>query len=251
MSERDVQDSLKFMREKLRKERKAQNMSQLTLSAEADLACNTICRIEKGTAEPGIGNLLRLTDALHIPMSELFPQGEGPKAKEIGIIDDAQLQEIISLWQKLRQENGERERQKQAAEKKIKAAQYKQKRYEDEVIRCLDGQSRFSEEMLARLIAEAETEVRQAKEEYAELLRNDTTRATIQQIRSYYDEFLGWANEFDLATIPRKRAILGQLIEKVEVGKGYKVTVHLRMSYAQFLGIEGNGEIQVRKDVCA
>lgn len=153
--------------------------------------------------------------------------------------------------QKLRQENGERERQKQAAEKKIKAAQYKQKRYEDEVIRCLDGQSRFSEEMLARLIAEAETEVRQAKEEYAELLRNDTTRATIQQIRSYYDEFLGWANEFDLATIPRKRAILGQLIEKVEVGKGYKVTVHLRMSYAQFLGIEGNGEIQVRKDVCA
>lgn len=226
MSERDVQDSLKFMREKLRKERKAQNMSQLTLSAEADLACNTICRIEKGTAEPGIGNLLRLTDALHIPMSELFPQGEGPKAKEIGIIDDAQLQEIISLW-------------------------HKQKRYEDEVIRCLDGQSRFSEEMLARLIAEAETEVRQAKEEYAELLRNDTTRATIQQIRSYYDEFLGWANEFDLATIPRKRAILGQLIEKVEVGKGYKVTVHLRMSYAQFLGIEGNGEIQVRKDVCA
>ena len=91
MSERDVQDSLKFMREKLRKERKAQNMSQLTLSAEADLACNTICRIEKGTAEPG----------LHIPMSELFPQGEGPKAKEIGIIDDAQLQEIISLWHKI------------------------------------------------------------------------------------------------------------------------------------------------------
>lgn len=156
-----------------------------------------------------------------------------------------------SIEQKLRQENGEQERQKQAAEKKIKAAQYKQKRYEDKVIRCLDGQSRFSEEMLARLIAEAETEVRQAKEEYAELLRNDTTRATIQQIRSYYDEFLGWANEFDLATIPRKRAILGQLIEKVEVGKGYKVTVHLRMSYAQFLGIEGNGEIQVRKDVCA
>lgn len=119
-----------------------------------------------------------------------------------------------SIEQKLRQENGEQERQKQAAEKKIKAAQYKQKRYEDEVIRCLDGQSRFSEEMLARLIAEAETEVRQAKEEYAELLRNDTTRATIQQIRSYYDEFLGWANEFDLATIPRKRAILGQLIER-------------------------------------
>ena len=179
-----------------------------------------------------------------------------------------------SIEQKLRQENGEQERQKQAAEKKIKAAQYKQKRYEDEVIRCLDGQSRFSEEMLARLEEKLQAGFHCVKlkigavdffkeldlikrirdvytKEYAELLRNDTTRATIQQIRSYYDEFLGWANEFDLATIPRKRAILGQLIEKVEVGKGYKVTVHLRMSYAQFLGIEGNGEIQVRKDVCA
>lgn len=147
-----------------------------------------------------------------------------------------------SIEQRIRQENGERERKKQAAEKKIKAAQHKQKRYEDEVIRCLDGQSSFSEQTLARLIAGAEAEVRQAKTEYAELLRGDTTHETIQQIRNYYNEFLGWANEFDLASIPRKRAILGQLIEKVEVGKGYKVTVHLKMSYAQFLGMQENTE---------
>lgn len=90
MSERDVQDSLKFMREKLRKERKAQNMSQLTLSAEADLACNTICRIEKGTAEPGIGNLLRLTDALHI-LSELHQL-----ATSYGILHNGQLLEQLT-----------------------------------------------------------------------------------------------------------------------------------------------------------
>ena len=36
---------------------------------------------------------------------------------------------------------------------------YKQKRYEDEVIRCLDGQSRFSEEMLARLLDAAASPV--------------------------------------------------------------------------------------------
>lgn len=40
-------------------------------------------------------------------------------------------------------------------------------------------------------------------------------------------------------------------MDRLSYDKGYKVTVHLRMSYAQFLGIEGNGEIQVRKDVCA
>lgn len=66
MSERDVQDSLKFMREKLRKERKAQNMSQLTLSAEADLACNTIAesRREQQSQESAI--------FLDLPMHYIF-----------------------------------------------------------------------------------------------------------------------------------------------------------------------------------
>lgn len=147
-----------------------------------------------------------------------------------------------SIEQRIRQQDAEHNRQKQAAEKKIKAAQYKQQRYEDEVLKCLDGRSAFSQEMLARLIAQAEAEVRQAKDEYAVLLQNNDDRTTVQQIRSYYDEFLGWANEFDLATVQRKRAILAQLFEKVEVGKGYRITIHVRGTYKQFLGEEPHGK---------
>ena len=95
----------------------------------------------------------------------------------------------------------------------------------------------FSQEMLARLIAQAEAEVRQAKDEYAALLQNNNHRATVQQIRNYYNEFLG-CNEFNLASIPRKRAILAELFEKVEVGRGYKVTIHVKGSNKQFLKIE-------------
>ena len=143
-----------------------------------------------------------------------------------------------SIEQRIRQQDAEHNRQKQAAEKKIKAAQYKQQRYEDEVLKCLEGESAFSQEMLARLIAQAEAEVRQAKDEYTTLLQNNDHRATVQQIRNYYNEFLGWANEFDLASVPRKRAILAELFEKVEVGRGYKVTIHVKGSYKQFLKIE-------------
>lgn len=147
-----------------------------------------------------------------------------------------------SIEQKICQQEANHNRKKQAAEKRIKAAQYKQQRYEDEVLKCLEGESAFSQEMLARLIAQAEAEVRQAKDEYAALLQNNDNRTTVQQIRSYYDEFLGWANEFDLATVERKRAILAQLFEKVEVGKGYKVTIHVMGSYKQFLdGKRTNG----------
>lgn len=140
-----------------------------------------------------------------------------------------------SIEQRVRQQDAEWNRKKQAAEKKIQAARHKQQRYEEEIVRCLDGQSAFSEATLARLIQQAEAEVQQAKNEYAELLKNDSSRTTVQQIRKYYDEFLGWANEFDLASIPRKRTILAQLLEKVEVGKGYRVRIVVRGSYRQFL----------------
>lgn len=140
-----------------------------------------------------------------------------------------------SIEQRIRQQDAEWNRKKQAAEKKIQAARHKQQRYEEEIVRCLDGQSAFSEAMLARLIQQAEAEVQQAKNEYAELLKNDSSRTTVQRIRKYYDEFLGWANEFDLASIPRKRTVLAQLLEKVEVGKGYRVRIVVRGSYRQFL----------------
>ena len=140
-----------------------------------------------------------------------------------------------SIEQRIRQQDAEWNRKKQAAEKKIQAARHKQQRYEEEIVRCLDGQSAFSEAMLARLIQQAEAEVQQAKNEYAELLKDNSGRATVQQIRKYYDEFLGWANEFDLASIPRKRTILAHLLEKVEVGKGYRVRIVVRGSYRQFL----------------
>ena len=140
-----------------------------------------------------------------------------------------------SIEQRIRQQDAEGNRKKQAAEKKIQAARHKQQRYEEEIVRCLDGQSAFSEATLARLIQQAEAEVQQAKNEYAELLKNDSSRTTVQQIRKYYDEFLGWANEFDLASIPRKRTVLAQLLEKVEVGKGYRVRIVVRGSYRQFL----------------
>ena len=149
-----------------------------------------------------------------------------------------------SIEQRIRQQDAEHNRQKQAAEKKIRAAQYKQKRYEDEVLKCLEGESAFSQEVLARLITQAEAEVRQAKDEYASMLQNNDDRTTVQQIRSYYDEFLGWVNEFSLATVERKRAILAQLFEKVEIGKGYKITIHVRGTYRQFLmGGDPHGEL--------
>ncbi len=140
------------------------------------------------------------------------------------------------LEQKIRQEYQDKRKQKAALEKRLQDCEHALERYEAEVLRCLDGESGFSQEMLARLIAKAEAELRVARQEYAKVLQEtEDDRELAQKIKECYRQFCGWAEEFELAPLTRKRMILSELLEKVEVGKGYQVTVHVKLTYKQFL----------------
>ena len=140
------------------------------------------------------------------------------------------------LEQKIRQEYQDKRKQKATLEKKLQDCEHALERYEAEVLRCLDGESGFSQEMLARLIAKAEAELRAARQEYAKVLQEaEDDRELAQKIKECYRQFCGWAEEFELAPLARKRMILSELLEKVEVGKGYQVTVHVKLTYKQFL----------------
>ena len=140
------------------------------------------------------------------------------------------------LEQKIRQEYQDKRKQKAALEKRLQDCEHALERYEAEVLRCLDGESGFSKEMLARLIAKAEAELRVARQEYAKVLQEtEDDRELAQKIKECYRQFCGWAEEFELAPLARKRMILSELLEKVEVGKGYQVTVHVKLTYKQFL----------------
>ena len=203
-----------------------------------------------------------------------------------------------SIEQKLRQENGERERQKQAAEKKIKAAQYiwnwasrpEASRHKEGDIFCENRQGfcrssgtgaaagriaggkqvfdsppadraflfvdagfyaacprniRRAAARGAALHAGAQyhhpvrryqQELDDAKAEYAELQNARLNEAAeIRKLRTYYDDFKGWAEEFDTAPLEMKRMILSHLIDRVEVGRKYQVIVKFNMKYRQFL----------------
>ena len=149
------------------------------------------------------------------------------------------------LEQKIRQEYKEKRQQKRVLEKKIKDCEHALERYENEVLKCLDGQSNFTEGMLARLITKAESELKIAHREYAAAIsaENDEQEAA-QKIKACYRQFCGWAEEFEMASLPRKRVILGQLFEKIEVGKGYEVAAHVNMSYQQFINLGEPDEIR-------
>lgn len=105
---------------------------------------------------------------------------------------------------------------------------------------CLEGRRSFSQEMLARLIAEVGADQNQRKQEHAKALQQvEEEQELTKQVRDCYKQFCGWAEEFELAPLARKRVILSQLLEKVELGKGYQVTLHLKLTYRQFLDLTG------------
>lgn len=90
--------------------------------------------------------------------------------------------------------------------------------------------------MIAKQIRKSQKDLDDAKSEFAELQKeriNET--AEIRKLRSYYDDFRGRADEFDSAPLEIKRTILSQLIDRVEVGRKYAVTIKFNMSYQQFL----------------
>lgn len=142
------------------------------------------------------------------------------------------------LEQRIRQDNQGRKKQKDALEKELRECEHALERYESEVLRCIDGKSSFSQEMLARLISKAESELYVARQKYAKTMAQIEDEAeTAKRIKEYYRQFCGWAEEFEMASTARKRVILSELLEKVEVGKGYQVTIRLKMSYQQFLDL--------------
>ena len=105
---------------------------------------------------------------------------------------------------KIRQEYQDKRKQKATLEKKLQDCEHALERYEAEVLRCLDGESGFSQEMLARLIAKAEAELRAARQEYAKVLQEaEDDRELAQKIKECYRQFCGWAEEFELAPLTR------------------------------------------------
>lgn len=111
-----------------------------------------------------------------------------------------------------------------------------------EIGKTLTSDSIYSPEDLSQAIqtlklriAEVEKQLQALQEEEAEKKRG------IDLITPAYNQFKSWADEFDTATLEQKKMIACQLFKRIEVGRGYKITVELNMTYQQFCSEWDNG----------
>jgi len=154
------------------------------------------------------------------------------------------------VWQdKARQKirTGAKNQLKQA-EATLSRLQKEQEGLKKELLRVVTGTSSFDRDLLQSMLDEN----RVAQEEAEETIRNTRAEAEKESTRiklldTRFKDIVDWADRFDFMTVDEQRAVLNQLLERVEVSRGYHIRITFAVSLEDFFGTEVNPEDSKRE----
>lgn len=112
----------------------------------------------------------------------------------------------------------------------------------NELLRVVMGNSEFDRNLLKSMIEEnmaaqitAEAELKQAQTDAGR------EEERINYLETQYHNISDWAEQFDSAPVDTQKMILAHLIERIDIRKGYHISIKFFVSLEDFLG-EGSGE---------
>ena len=112
-----------------------------------------------------------------------------------------------------------------------------------EIGKSLTGDSVYSPDDLCQAIKTIKARVAGMEEELERLKAEERRRKEgVELITPAYNQFKTWAEEFDTATLEQKKMIACNLFNRIEVGRDYKITVELNMTYQQFCSEWSDGK---------
>jgi len=104
-----------------------------------------------------------------------------------------------------------------------------------EVIKAIRGKSKFPPELLNELIAGAEkelAEIEAARDTAKKAL--DGCKYRVEEMQAQYDEVISWTELYDAADLPAKKMIVANMINRIEVGEGYKLHIDFNIDLSHF-----------------
>lgn len=121
------------------------------------------------------------------------------------------------------------QREYQKAEKELQGLK-------QEVVKAVTGNSAFPVELLSNLVTETEQKCGTLKLAYEEAQRNvEQSEVIMQELQVKYNQFIDWSNIYDTANIETQKMIVAQLIERVDVFRGYELKIKFAITVEQFL----------------
>lgn len=170
----------------------------------------------------------------------------GYTVKKVDLIVDAIIRGVFRRARNLNREdiiNAQsrvfiRERQAFAdkAKRDYAAAEADLDSLKSEIVKAIKGQSAFSPELLNGAIQQQERLCAELRNAMAEAER-DISEVTSQRTEfdHQYDELLEWANAYDKASMSAKKMIVTNMIERVDVNRGYHLQIKFRISVEQLI----------------
>ena len=113
-----------------------------------------------------------------------------------------------------------------------------------EIVKCLEGKSDFTSEMLSGLITEAEAS-RQTCQAALNAAQEEISQSEQRQreLSRRYDELISWSELYDGATIAQKKMIVNSMIARLDVFRGYDLKVEFAFDIRQFFeGLDSTGK---------
>ena len=104
-----------------------------------------------------------------------------------------------------------------------------------EVIRAIRGESKFAPELLNGLIAEAENKLAEA-ESICNITKCElnSCKHRITEMQVKYDEVISWTELYDAADLAAKKMIVTNMINRIEVGEGFKLHIDFSIDLSHF-----------------
>lgn len=139
-----------------------------------------------------------------------------------------------------KKEISDKKRRLTDTEKEYNKALQKLNLLKAEVVKCLQGESSFSKDILSELITDTENkcnELAQLSEAIKTELKHSEQLQT--ELCKRYDEIISWADLYDSATIEAKKMIVNSMIKRIDVFRDYKLKIEFNFDIKQFfLGID-------------
>ena len=121
------------------------------------------------------------------------------------------------------------QREYQKAEKELQGLK-------QEVVKAVTGNSAFPVELLSSLVQETEQKCAALKLTYETAQRDvEQSEIIMQELQIKYNQFIDWSSVYDTASIETRKMIVAQLIERVDVFRGYELKIKFAINVEQFL----------------